>query len=40
LLMAVMIVVLVAFYLSGRPWRPQPMTASLDDDGRVVRRPI
>jgi hypothetical protein len=40
LLMAVMIVVLVAFYLSGRPWRPRPVTASFHDDGRVVRRPI
>jgi hypothetical protein len=33
LLVAVMIVVLVAFYLSGRPWRPQPVTASVHDDG-------
>jgi hypothetical protein len=38
LLMAVMIVVLVAFYLSGRPWRPQPVTASFHDDGRGMRR--
>jgi hypothetical protein len=37
-LMAMTVVVLVAFSVSGRLWQPQPVTASSHDDGQDARR--
>jgi hypothetical protein len=37
-LMAVTVVVLVAFSASGRLWQPQPVTATSHDDGQDARR--